>query len=147
MAAMYANRSAAIRAASHSTFATSGSNCTLSSGGKPPSNPSPPPPSGPPTAVETCVKRWEKDTKLHHHGSNGVATLNCGPGKVISAVTFADYGTCSGDCQQRNFSADASCSSSAKSTAIVESLCLHKQWCRMQASDHEFDDSCRGVTK
>ena len=140
--AMYANRSAAIRTAAHSTFAASGSHCKVG-GDSPPA----PPPAGPPTAVETCTKRWEKDTSKHHHGSDGIATLNCGRGKTIATVTFADYGTASGDCQHGTFIADPECSSGARAKAVLESVCLHKQWCRVQVSDREFGDACVGTAK
>ena len=140
--AMYANRSAAIRTAAHSTFAASGSHCKV--GGDSP----PAPPAGLPTAVETCTKRWEKDTSKHHHGSDGIATLNCGRGKTIAAVTFADYGTASGDCQHYGtFIADPECSSGTRAKAVLESVCLHKQWCRVQVSDREFGDACVGTAK
>jgi hypothetical protein len=137
--AMYANRSVAIRTATHSAFAAFGSHCNL--------NTSAGPPSGPPTAVQTCTKKWEKDTKKHRHGSDGVATLNCGPGKIIAAVTFADYGTASGDCQHHNFTANPGCTSGTHAKAVLEAFCLRKQWCRVQASDKEFGDACSGTAK
>lgn len=137
----YAARSSAIRAAAHATFATSGSNCSMDG-----PTPTPPPaPLPPPSATATCVKEWEADSAHHHHGSDGIATLNCGPNQTITSVAFADFGTPSGSCAA-GFEVNSSCHD-ARARAVVESACLHKRWCRLEASREVFGDTCNGVTK
>ena len=73
--------------------------------------------------------------------------LNCGPGKNISAVQFADFGLPSGSCTT-GFKTNISCHSDhANTIAAVEQACLHKQFCYLKASKTEFGDSCTGKCK
>jgi len=105
-----------------------------------------PPPGPPPTEVLTCAAEWEKDTAKHHHGSQGVVQLNCGKGKAISKVIFADYGLAAGTCA-RGFAINASCNSAKSTARAVGEACLGKQWCELRASDSAFKDRCSGVCK
>jgi hypothetical protein len=136
--ASFGERAAAIRKATHSTFATSGSVCDTSSAG--PSLPIP-------TEITTCSQVWEADTSRHHHNSSGVLVLNCGAGKSISSILFADFGLPSGSCTT-GFKSNTSCHSDHASTiTFVEQTCLHKQFCFLEASKTEFGDSCGGECK
>ena len=129
----YAQQAASTRASTQATFALAGSQC---GDGQPP--------------VATCAVEWEKDSHMHHHNSTGVVVLNCGKNKQISRVVFADFGTPSGTCDgSQGFKKDLNCTSPPENSAVavVESQCLHHQFCTLHASDKVFGDGCRGVCK
>ena len=116
--AAYFERSATIRTAAQTTFAAFGEKCSTVGPSPSPPGPAPTPPPPNPTAVATCVNEWEADRPAHHHNSTGLATLNCGAGKVISDIEFANYGTATGSCAL-GFKADQACS--ADNSKIVYS--------------------------
>ena len=68
---------------------------------------------------------------------NTVQTITCAGGSqnVITAVTFASFGTASGGCG--NYSVNPSCNA-ANTTAIISSLCVGKSSCVVNASDVIF---------
>lgn len=93
-------------------------------------------------SVDICSEGHEKDDVC-----TKPAVLNCSGG-VIEAITFANYGTSSGQCGKyfKNCSGD-------DSLAIVEKHCLGKAACVVNASAHTFAhgaapyDPCPGLAK
>ena len=74
---------------------------------------------------------------------NSNATLACPPGSVITAVTFASYGTPTGVC--RAFSL-GTCNAES-SVSVVAAACVGHRSCTVNASDALFGgDPCVGVT-
>jgi hypothetical protein len=89
----------------------------------PPPTPSPPPT---PTSVK-CAK------VLENLKSPATVWLGgCAPGKTIDKITFASWGTPTGDCTT-GFKVDPKCNS-ADTTSIVSKLCLGKSECAVLAS-------------
>ncbi|GMN45552.1 hypothetical protein TIFTF001_014749 [Ficus carica] len=72
-----------------------------------------------------------------------IAKLSCPPGRKISKVLFASYGTPSGDCQSY---AKGSCHASNSET-IVKRACLGKRICSIAASKRKFGDPCPALEK
>ena len=105
-------------------------------------------PSAPKPAVSTCALVLEKDK--YQTNTSGRAHLNCGEGRLISAVTFANFGTPSGSCST-GFRANASCTDSdpevGRSKAVVEKLCLGQQACSLDVDVQHFGSQCLGVPK
>ncbi|XP_077213030.1 beta-galactosidase 16-like [Tasmannia lanceolata] len=70
--------------------------------------------------------------------------LRCPPGRTITTVDFASFGTPLGDC--RNYSM-GSCHST-KSLAVAEKACLGKKSCSISLSTSKFGgDPCPGASK
>jgi hypothetical protein len=65
-------------------------------------------------------------------------------GAVISGVSFASYGTPSGQCPE--WSVNASCNA-ANSSAIVASQCLGRRTCTLVVDTDTFGDPCYGTVK
>ena len=140
----FAIRGEAIRKAAQSAFKTT----TCYTVPPPAPTPGPLPPSAP---IVTCGVEWEKDTPMHHHNSTGTLQLNCGAGKVISSIDFADFGLAIGDCASGNgFKQNASCHNREDlDVRFIEPFCLHKQWCVLNAKATKggFEDKCKGLCK
>ncbi|XP_062204504.1 beta-galactosidase 15 isoform X1 [Phragmites australis] len=86
------------------------------------------------------------------HVANGRASVNtiapqlhlqCDDGHVISKITFASYGTPSGDCQ--NFSV-GKCHASSTLDLVTEA-CVGKNKCAISVTNDVFGDPCRKVVK
>jgi hypothetical protein len=98
----------------------------------------------------TCAEVLEKDK--YQTNTTGVLELNCGDGKVVEDVLFADFGAPSGSCGDVDagvpFAHNASCTSKS-SVPVVEKLCLHKQRCKVDVTTKEFGgtDPCLKVPK
>nr|CAB3465799.1 unnamed protein product [Digitaria exilis] len=69
--------------------------------------------------------------------------LQCDEGHVISKVTFASYGTPSGDCQ--NFSV-GNCHASTTLDLVTEA-CVGENKCSISVTNNVFGDPCRKVVK
>ncbi|CAL9067570.1 beta-galactosidase 15 isoform X1 [Musa acuminata AAA Group] len=69
--------------------------------------------------------------------------LRCDEGHVISAITFASYGTPSGSC--RKFSR-GKCHA-ASSLSVVTEACQGRNNCTITVSNRTFGDPCRRTTK
>jgi hypothetical protein len=77
---------------------------------------------------------------------NAALKLDCGAGHQITSVSFASYGTPTGNCTS-GFHSDASCNAAA-STATVQSLCVGHQSCAVTASNDVFGgDPCHLTAK
>jgi alpha-L-rhamnosidase len=76
-------------------------------------------------------------------GENQDAVLTCPGGSVVSAITFASFGTPTGTCG--NFS--LSTCNAANTTSIVSSLCLGKNTCTISGGDNLFGDPCYDTVK
>ena len=75
---------------------------------------------------------------------NNVLTLTCStPGAIISAVSFASYGTATGTCPA--FSKGAC--DAPTSLAVVTALCLGKASCQVYPNSTTFPDPCFGTAK
>ena len=74
---------------------------------------------------------------------NAPITLSCGGG-VITAITFASFGTATGSCAA-GF-AKSTCNA-ANSTAILAAACVGKQQCTIQVSTSLFGDPCYDTVK
>ena len=70
-------------------------------------------------------------------------SLACDTG-VISAISFASYGTPTGTCG--SWAANPACNE-ANSTAVVEALCLGKAACTITAGPPNWGDPCYGTVK
>ncbi|KAL6962179.1 Beta-galactosidase 16, partial [Sarracenia purpurea var. burkii] len=80
----------------------------------------------------------------HHHGRRPKVQLHCPQKRKISRITFASFGTPSGDCGGY---AIGSCHSS-NSKAVVEKACLGKRKCSIPQSYQVFGgDPCPGIPK
>jgi len=78
-------------------------------------------------------------------GENTNASLSCpGSGNVITAITFASFGTSTGTCG--SFVVDPTCNAS-NTTSIVQSLCVGKEACTIPVSDDLYGDPCYGTVK
>ena len=80
------------------------------------------------------------DTKYSDPASGGDTaplTLQCPPGGTITNVTFADYGTSSGQCGF--FEANHDCSSNQ--LVNMTELCVGRSNCTLQ-NVHTFEGSC-----
>lgn len=75
---------------------------------------------------------------------NATVSLRCDEGATITAIDFASYGTPSGTCD--NGFATSSCHAGS-SQQVVESACLGKQSCQVQARNSVFGDPCSGTRK
>lgn len=74
---------------------------------------------------------------------NENATLTCPPGQTISRISFASYGTPTGDCDEyRTSSCDAS-----NSKQIVEAACVGQATCTVAAANGVFGDPCVNTLK
>ena len=107
-----------------------------SKGPAPPPPPAPPtPPPGPPA---TCKANVPENSKANLGG--------CPAGQKIASVTFASFGTPTGECKS-GFHVDAACN--AKNTvAVVEKLCVGKSSCTVGADVDTFNgDPCPGNKK
>ena len=99
----------------------------------------------PTPAPRMCSVVLEKDK--YQTNTTGVMHLDCGPGKVVDAVRFADFGTPEGSCAGGDLRVNTSCTSAATTKARVEALCLGKQECRIEADVKIFGDPCLRVPK
>jgi hypothetical protein len=70
-------------------------------------------------------------------------TLTCPTGQIIDAVVFASYGTPGGTCGAFT---TGDCSA-ASSETMVQSLCVGRNACTIQATNGTFGDPCHSVTK
>ena len=75
---------------------------------------------------------------------NAPVSLSCNGAGIISAVTFASFGTPTGTCAT-GFS-KGTCDA-ANSTAIVTAACVGKTSCSIDVSDINFGDPCFDVVK
>ena len=89
--------------------------------------------------VDVCAVGLESDEK-----SVQPAVVNCSSRGVIRKITFASYGEPSGGCG--NWTAGCTATTSL---AVVESLCLGKVSCSVNASNAAFHtpDPCPGIAK
>jgi hypothetical protein len=71
--------------------------------------------------------------------------LSCAANQTITKVTFASFGTPTGDCTS-GFKVDPKCNS-ANSTKIVEGLCLGRASCSVPVSIWTFGNVCDDVAK
>ena len=69
--------------------------------------------------------------------------LACPDGQVIDAVTFASYGTPTGDCGSF---ATSDCNA-ASSMSVVNSLCVGRRTCSVASGNGSFGDPCNKITK
>ena len=69
--------------------------------------------------------------------------LSCPDGQVIDAVTFASFGTPTGDCGSFALG-DCNASTSA---SVVSSLCVGRRSCSVAAANGTFSDPCHKTTK
>jgi hypothetical protein len=73
----------------------------------------------------------------------GSASVSCPAGQVISAITFASYGSPTGACGAFKTS---TCNATT-STTVVQTACIGKSTCTVSASNTAFGDPCRGTDK
>lgn len=97
-----------------------------------------------PTVPDTCG--YQNETGHHSKGGGGVpVTLSCAGG-TITNITFASFGTPTGDCRTgfRLGSCDAS-----SSRGVVTELCLGESSCAVTPNAAQFGgiDPCVGVPK
>ena len=115
----------------------------------PPSpGPPPPPPPSPPGQVATCGLVLEKDK--YQTNTTGELYLNCGAGKVIAHILFADFGVPNGDCKTGFTKGNASlCPGDRVGNAApaLEKACVGKQSCTVQVGVHLCGDPCLNVPK
>lgn len=82
--------------------------------------------------------------KTRHHGRRPKVNLRCPPGRNISKILFASFGTPSGDCQ--NYSVGA-CHSS-HSLPVAKRACVGKNKCSIPLRNDRFGgDPCPGISK
>lgn len=72
--------------------------------------------------------------------NNVYATLECPHEQFIEAVSFASFGTPSGDCDHSSFHAATSCD--VDIGALVKTLCVGRNSCRVPASTSLFGTPC-----
>jgi hypothetical protein len=96
--------------------------------------PAPTPTPVPPAAGNNvCVSAAEHST----------ANIACPQGQTIASVTYANYGLTSGACGAY---VKGSCSAS-NSLSVVQSACLNKASCAVDANNTPFGDPCSGTQK
>ncbi|CAK0810812.1 unnamed protein product [Prorocentrum cordatum] len=87
----------------------------------------------------------------HLQDEGQVASFRCPDGQTIDKVTFASYGTPTGQCQDKNgantIAMNSTCHANS-SRSVVESLCLGKGSCSFEASSAVFGhDPCHKTPK
>jgi hypothetical protein len=108
----------------------------------PPPSPPPPPPTPAPTpAAVKCAKVPEV-----YHAPTTVWLGGCAAGKTIDKITFASWGTPTGDCAS-GFKIDPKCND-PDTTDIISKLCIGKAECAVPVSRGEFGkDPCLDTAK
>lgn len=79
---------------------------------------------------------------------NTNVTLSC-PGdasNTITAITFASFGTPSGQCGATGFAVNASCNA-ANTSSVIAALCVGQHSCTVPSSDQVYGDPCFGTVK
>eukprot|EP00753_Platysulcus_tardus_P016336 PLAT5620.1.p2 GENE.PLAT5620.1~~PLAT5620.1.p2 ORF type:complete len:944 (-),score=473.97 PLAT5620.1:101-2932(-) len=71
------------------------------------------------------------------------AVLKCPTGKVVKDISFASYGTSSGDCGHF----EASSCHSARTLEKAKAACVGKDSCSLMPTNAIFGDPCRGTVK
>ncbi|KAH3766800.1 Bacterial alpha-L-rhamnosidase concanavalin-like domain [Pelomyxa schiedti] len=83
-------------------------------------------------------------TQCREAPENRAVSMWCGDGGVISSITFASFGTPTGECG--HYSINSKCHSANSST--VMSSCIGKSYCEIEASNTEFGgDPCYDTVK
>jgi hypothetical protein len=70
-------------------------------------------------------------------------TVTCPPGKTMTAINFASYGTPTGTCGAFAF---GGCHAGS-SMAVVQGLCLGQNSCNVTGHNDVFGDPCGGTSK
>ncbi|GLT47141.1 hypothetical protein SLA2020_208550 [Shorea laevis] len=85
-------------------------------------------------------------TQQKQRGRRPKLQLGCSPGRNISRILFASFGTPSGDCQSY-YASNTNCHS-PNSLAIVEKACVGKSMCSIPVWSKKFGgDPCPGMPK
>jgi Leucine-rich repeat (LRR) protein len=101
----------------------------------------------PPTKeIVHCHQPPVKCAKVAEWTAPTVWLGGCSPGKVIDKITFASWGTPTGDCTS-GFKVDPECNS-PDTTSIISKLCVGKAECEVPVRNEEFGtDPCLGTNK